>query len=550
MNQGTAIQPSMDGSDGRSRPPALVHVQPVGETLQPVGETLLVSNNSSVDSEEAVAREVDDVLFKAYLRCVQRGTAPLARQLEAYQHATDRKGERVKVMHSASPLDAMLASRTLVLLLSLLSLISIAVFYARWPMPATTPSISARLFRFTAVRTRGSNIAPSHPGIEAFGLLQNGCEVELESESRTVDGASVAMASGDPHVEAQGWWLQLRNTSTNADDAPTVFVLEASDDGHSWRQVGGSAYRICSDLRVRFGTHPKRTQPGDRVHFDHRAPWFWYLGVVGGSAVLSGRVLVSFGFALARRAQAAKAIFLANFLLSATANLFAALCAILHTPISTAFAVDRLLYALANLLLAGTIDRAVEAFVPSLLSAGVLLTLWEAIYAAVVLGNGSLFWIDPAVGAWGLVLAGLGLMLSWTLLKYRAWLLVRPDQLPYDEAWHHLLQTDGAQAELSELHVLCESLGKRCPDRHHRPHTLARMRQPADSWGSSAASSGRAGGAGFVSRPPLDPRAPVKCLDQLLIQANALNPILRRKVEGWAVGAEGMVAVAGGSTAR
>eukprot|EP00961_Rhodomonas_salina_P226913 3067730-Rhodomonas_salina.2 len=35
------------------------------------------------------------------------------------------------------------------------------------------------------------------------------------------------------------------------------------------------------------GTDDVRTT-GDRVHFDHRAPWFWYLGVVGGSAVLSG----------------------------------------------------------------------------------------------------------------------------------------------------------------------------------------------------------------------------------------------------------------------
>ena len=173
---------------------------------------------------------------------------------------------------------------------------------------------SAGLVKLEVLELRDARLPSNMSRIAAFGLLRDGCPLNMSLTGQSVQGSLAILALGKPAL-ANGYFIRTANDSADYD--PVRWSVSAStNNGSSWQDVGASIWRLTTDgdtllyPQLAFETPQEREQA---VLFDLRRPWQWCLVSIVRGAVLLAGTLASLCYALAGREESAKNCWIVMF---------------------------------------------------------------------------------------------------------------------------------------------------------------------------------------------------------------------------------------------
>jgi hypothetical protein len=129
-----------------------------------------------------------------------------------------------------------------------------------------------KYFRFTSTKLRGGGAPTVGPGVDEWGLLLNGCEVDKSLYNVSTSLATVTFSFANRQA-MNGWWL--RTSLNDQDQDVEEFTVDASDDGKQWRLAGGSK-PIQDPLKLLLVVAPWDPTPTQRLvtqYFDRQVAW-------------------------------------------------------------------------------------------------------------------------------------------------------------------------------------------------------------------------------------------------------------------------------------
>jgi len=434
----------------------------------------------------------------------------------------------------------------------------IAVVYLYWGYLASIQVASHGVYRQESSSIRFSILGLRNPEIPVsagnpvlFGLLLNGCKIGQDNS--TLNGT--AILSFVKPVVANGYYLRIPEGSIFGD--PVLWRVESFAE--SWTTIGASVWRGQGDQAIFYPhlAYPTPEQRNLQIKVDSRPSWQWFLSdVVICFTTSLGWLFFSISRHIKRQSAGVliiSALFGSNSLLQAAAAVGFGMAEnwreCLHGWINSA----------PDALLAVSIWWNERHAVLSLLAYGVLKLVPLVIQTNILFmdRSGMLVNILSNGGFLALVITGANIVFHRRALS-RAHTLVLVDKAKYDAIWANILADSEEQASIQSLDKLTKYLG-RCITKQSRQ--LKRIRSlkaeqhrslSLSGFSSSSSLKLQSAGDGVVivkeaweslldcGIPAIpDQSHPVRSLDQLYLQAIALNGILIAKVQTWAAASSG-----------
>jgi len=382
--------------------------------------------------------------------------------------------------------------------------------------------------------------------------MSNKWPVDAEVRDLKADGASQTLRFKNP-IDLDGWFLKTSMESTELD--PVRFRVEASLDGQNWWQIGSSfwEYTFSGIVYIDTEKYPTPMERGRVIRFSrtpsiptmvasclHDLKWSVILIITTFMAHFLGE---NYG----------KAAFVGGALLNAA--IIGTACICFHgsdeSPGSTTMLF--LMWATSMDLIVGLTTWFQERyFVYCILAYG---------FDTLMLGV-----IDFQSGSWhhmfwhafdGLMIMGIAIhaIVGHHCNRKRAAEMLLPDMEDYELIWSSVIKDEKGMHWLNELASITKDIGTRIsgvarqykrkrPDSAHvccqtcLSGIIECRKCPCNL--RTAALPGKPG--------TVDRKAPASSLDQLFYQTVALQPILLRKVQDWALASDGSFPVVGKET--
>jgi hypothetical protein len=419
----------------------------------------------------------------------------------------------------------------------------------------------AKHVKFEPTEFRRSDIEIGKSWLADFGLVQDGCKMNISYATSGRFVGSAFIVSFKTQVTANGYFFQIADYSV--DSYPVKWTVQAStDNGSSWQDVGASVWRLSISGVVLFYPQLAFDTPIERrmgILVDYRHPWQWCtVSVVRGIILFTGTFL-SLCFALAHHEESSKISWILMFFVLGLCFIISALgynwqglwreacekwiyvpvCFVI--PIGLAFFESK---CIAFLFLFSTMG-AMSSFLAD----------------CVVYGqDGKCFFINSFqniyIFMFTVAFVSLVLFFNHMVIK-KARILVLEDKIIYDTLWNKISLDPLAQTDLQLLHRLTQSVlykeygtGLSAGPRQYNAHFLSRgdnicqqMHSGVNFRRLSRAAIGIGISIDIYSAQEINAR--IDNLDQLYAQAYCLHPLLIHKTKEWALKSDGCVMIHG-----
>ena len=423
----------------------------------------------------------------------------------------------------------------------------------------------ARRARLEVLELQDAELPSSSALISSWGLLLNGCEIDSYSGPnqgmKQLRSNSTFVLELDSSFQANGYYFVTSENSTRFDPIRwSLYTTRSLNDNEGWTAVGASAWRIRFGgdnylyPQLPFDTPHQRLY---KVRIDHRPSWTTIFGAFAGSFEWSAGLLIISLAGLLKREKFVPRIFTLCSSLDVVAIATAAIGCHWTNDIRGACSNWILMVAPGILALgARNFERQIiNVFVMYGLVHGLAVMLIDCV---VYSGLWATVWFDilPSETTAILSFAVVVLYLRKRALN-KARSVVLCDMARYNAMWQQILASHEALRELAELEAECFAFLCKCPC-STRPrqlnHRCSALEQVAKSFLLSKLQQlmwkvKTNSGKGSVPSK-LDPRNPVRSLDQLYTQAMCLHPILLSKVKSWASACNGLFPISGATFPR
>jgi hypothetical protein len=367
------------------------------------------------------------------------------------------KVSSVSSWYTSSALTAALTQRWLQVIVFLYAAFNFYVFVDNLRGLHRIGYAEARLFRFVPLQLRGGG-TPAPPGVDAWGLLLDGCKVPESAYNVTVDGTGVMLNFTKPQA-MNGWWIRTLAGTPEAD--AVQFNVEAWDDKQAWRRVGSSR-PIQDPLKALLVVAPWKPVPEKRLQeqvYDRRVSWqnqiFMY-----GDCIFSmfGCTFTTF-FAIYGYEHRAKMCGAIVLILSGSSGLVSA-----TAYVATGRALESLdawLRSSVAVVCGLTLAHGESHIVVGMFLYGVWLLLLPWIQASVYSGTPAA--APNKIPFAGIIITPIAISI-WMLRKYVLWKARRKLQADidaYNRAWMAILRRSDTPAALTGLAALCAQVQER-----------------------------------------------------------------------------------------
>jgi hypothetical protein len=360
----------------------------------------------------------------------------------------------LSALYTSAALTAALTQRWFQILFGLFGAYNVYVF---WEDYLTLPNFGRHkvsLFKFTPLELRGARVS-DQPVIGELGLLYDGCKVSKETHNVTNSGSSVLLSFKKPQV-MNGFYF--RTLASTPEQDPVRFTMEGSNDGKSWRAVGGSGTMqvLIRGLPIVGSWSPTTLERLAEQTFDQRATWQNEL------YSLSATLIYSIGFlnvaGLAARGSPERGKMAVVTTLSCEA-VHTFTCAIIFVASGrTLESVDAWLRFFIYITVSFSLARREQHIIKDMFIFGLSLVLLPWIQAWTYNGH-------PLSGVTKLPPIGIAItsiiliiMVCRQYLLYRAEKTIRCDMDTYNNVWEQTLRKEGTQQAVTDLSNLCNQL--------------------------------------------------------------------------------------------
>lgn len=150
--------------------------------------------------------------------------------------------------------------------------------------------VNSAAFRLVSIKERSGEPSTT-PGVQGWGLMRDGCRQGAFSQLIGMDGADGVNADGwgqwnvsvdgaistmrfSGKVSMNGWFFEPQEDGMHPERHPVLFAIEAEDEASGeWVHVGSHVGGLINDLEIML--------PLDATVFDKRKPWEFSLFAAG-----------------------------------------------------------------------------------------------------------------------------------------------------------------------------------------------------------------------------------------------------------------------------
>jgi hypothetical protein len=389
-------------------------------------------------------------------------------------------------------------------------------------------------FRFTTLQHRNAVQNPNNSGISEFGLLRDGCEVDMRELSCNVTMGSRTITILCAHnIQINGWWFETSNKSVGFD--PIRFYLEICYAANcvSWDKIGSSSV-IWLWWGSPFFTDNLYNTSSERLHkemFDMRIPWILARSNIASCTMLLLICLMLLIVLLRRDRMIAVPIIAAGCAAVSTIQLLSCIGCLLIGQLAPSIYAGGI--SLVYFGLAAVMTIAESSFIHSCAAAGIGQVAFRLIHDEVFLSSlhieqgGTLALENPfSITFIPLLIASLVAYFTRLMSRRHAERIIAPDRQWYNECWHRLLQDDTGREDIQLLAEYVDRISRS----FDMPSVPVRQRGRNTVTAAMGTNSHQEDQSDTGSN--LGPF--VQDLDQLFAQAKGLDPFLRAKVCEWA----------------
>jgi hypothetical protein len=506
-----------------------IREKPVTETIfATVQESCRVGTRTCVH-EMSLEQEICKICEDHYVQLV---TKPHGEDLDTRKLIFSKVEDKsLWTMFSSRPVSMILCKSWGQILFVAMSMQYLLEFTLNISAVVDVMSLCGSHFRFTPIILRsGLAAATSNISVQSFGLLMDGCIV---STPYNISASSQSVhLKFDSTVRYNGWYFILGDNYQGAGLDPVDFRIEASTDGHGWREINPQPWMRKDDYY-----HIPSQHMGPKF-VDLQPTWQWILFWCFGMLWMSlGMLLPSILGAKGRGRQATIAESMGVLILG--------LLALLNGAHTTLIARDfhdlegNLYWAMGFELvcLAWIIFK--ELYVIQL-AAPVF-----SLFGITSYFEKQLFFPNPVLPieqyiplVWTVMPSLTAMILNivrWFVWKWVIQTFVRQERAVYDAVWAELLAGDREVGTFEKLRQCSEQINA-----HVRKGPVLQRHSAIQSLGQGL------GGSPPFKTPERDNRqhqTVALSLDKLFKQAAALDPFLRDKVKQLALKSNGFLQV-------